>query len=190
MTTLLCGAALTACASEINPATPEGRLLLFGTAVAEGDSAALHTMLSQKSKDELSALRAGLEQLRVALSALPEEVQESFQGMIPEPFRTKSPSDEALFRALTEAHLAGLRGQPRDELLQGFTRVQERRRGERLIIKTRGQASFELVEEEGGWKIASFEERLQNYRVWISESLPAIEASRRELTRRQRLNLE
>ena len=188
--TLLCGAALTACASEINPATPEGRLLLFGTAVAEGDSAAIHTMLSQKSKDELSGLRAGLEQLRVSISELPEEIQESFQVMIPEPLRAKSPSDRALFSALTEAHLRGLRTQPRDELLQSFTRVQERRRGERLVIKTRGQASFELVEEEDGWKIASFEERLQSYRVWISESLPAIEASRQELTRRQRLNLE
>ena len=190
LTTLLCGAALTACASETDPATPEGRLLLFGAGVAEGDGAALYAMLSQKSKDELSALRAGQAQLKVSLESLPEEVQESFRGSIPAPLRANYSSDAELFSALTESQLTELRAQPRAELLQGFARVQERQRGDRLIIKTRGQASFELIEEEDGWKIASFEERLQSYREWITESLPAIESSRRELTRRQRLNLD
>lgn len=175
----LAGALLlaTGCAEELSPQEPRGAYLLFRQAVLSGDAAQVYAFMDKDTRkvfdDRYQTLNAMDEQILRFLPQVDQKLARQQTGVVFLKER-KITSGEELFKAVFQAKQ--LEVTPEIEVGTEVSDVEvNAEESEAAVVTYSGQVYRLVKEDDGLWRVASWQELVTSKTGWVQGNQTALE---------------
>jgi hypothetical protein len=178
------------CSENMDPNTPDGALRIFAKDFALQQGDLLYEKLTENTKNNLAELLSIYQKQQKLAMTYPASHQKWAQKETSIEL-AQAKDAKALFNLLIKNKLVWLKDQKAEEIEQGLNgRKVIQSQKDKAIVITRSQDQIELKFEKEIWRIAIFENSIQDLIKHNQNNMENMKKNLDEIQRRQSLNLQ